>query len=124
GRFLLHGDRQPPAGGHGIARVDGEVEQHLLNLPGIDFHEQRLRGAPGGPRVPPPPSPPLSRCTSRSVCATSSLASISRVSIVWRRANARSCFVRSAARVDACRIPVPSSSPGCPSGIVIRSPSA
>src|SRR3546814_11863294 len=38
GRDRVGGDRQLAAIGHGIARVDGEVDDHLLKLPRIGAH--------------------------------------------------------------------------------------
>ena len=36
-------DSERAALGHGIARVDGEIEQHLLHHAGISLHQGRLR---------------------------------------------------------------------------------
>jgi len=36
--------RQPTTAGHRVARIDGEVHDHLLELAGIDAHRTRISG--------------------------------------------------------------------------------
>ena len=93
-------DRQGAALRHGVAGIDGQVEDHLLHLPAIGYGGARLR-CRGGAQL--NAAPMLVHTRSRRPVMIALRSSISGWVSSWR-AKMSSCLVSRAARCAAIRI--------------------
>ena len=104
-------DLEAAARGHGIAGVDRQVHQQLLDLSRVDAHGPTS----GASEVAISTRSPIRRRSRRSTSDTSALSSTTRGCMTCRRLKASSCRVRPLACSEACRISAASSRRGSPS---------